>query len=589
MYRVYNSVSTTLSDASDAVTELSTASTLIAQYAPTVWHLLVVQDGNDADHVYMCVVRIDMMAGSQQFGYTPTIYVIIYPVFLKPWSFRNIAAMAVEVAFCVMVLGYMFAEVNCMRLLMRMPARGGGQQTRRKTQRYHPLLIYWFSLVNLLEWVSLLGSLVYLVFTWLSTVLLHPDRSKMADADWVLTQPQLEKIWAAGVLGTLFWTQLINLVIIGLLLLRYMFVHKGAQVILHMFQYALVPLKDVALFIVYISCVIGVALYGMYGSSGANSMFNSLSASLHSVLKLTFGFLSYEDFIKEPGLGRFNFLAAAAFWFCTLVLVIICQNIILAIVASCYEQARAEVGEENESFAFYFLHHFYCCCVVWARLYLLFQTRDSICRQYLRKLQSTEPYQVDPVMRNVVITMCIPEMRTLFLYCADTTGHVRYRAPILEAFQKCGGEGLYSSSYGSSTAGDLPPLDPKTMLAVFCAVFDTSGDEGSHFVNSTCKFRQLPTMRRPFLVPDDKRLVEIVGILFDAYSPEHAAGASGGGGDGSVDAYGGYKGGSSADRAAPAAAVALHARGGGLPWSTNAGSRKQHTRVHPDDGAKQKQ
>jgi hypothetical protein len=138
---------------------------------------------------------------------------------------------------------------------------------------------------------------------------------------------------------------------------------------------------DFAVFLVYIMLVLGSAIFAFFQLTGGNEQFIRFSDGLSIMTRLTFGFLSYEDFQAQAlGLGSAVAAVTFLFWIAVLLLVVYTQNIILAIVAEAYEEAKASLGMADMSFIMLiFLRVVFTFVYVYYQLKMLFEDLGCAC------------------------------------------------------------------------------------------------------------------------------------------------------------------------------------------------------------------
>lgn len=134
-------------------------------------------------------------------------------------------------------------------------------------------------------------------------------------------------------------------------IMRYMRVHTGLKAFYQVFIIAAREFIDFGVFLLYILLLLGAAVFAFFQLSGGNPQFLRFQDGLSLMGRLTFGFLDYTEFNNlSLGLGTAYSAVTALFWFGVLLLVVYSQNIILAIVAEAYEEAKATLGTADTSF-----------------------------------------------------------------------------------------------------------------------------------------------------------------------------------------------------------------------------------------------
>ena len=148
-----------------------------------------------------------------------------------------------------------------------------------------------------------------------------------------------------------------------------------------MFVIAAREFADFAVFLVYIMLVLASAIFAFFQLTGGNDQFLRFSDGLSIMTRLTFGFLDYEDFQANAlGLGSAVAAVTFLFWVAVLLLVVYTQNIILAIVAEAYEEAKATLGTAEMSFIMLiFLRIVFTVVFVYYQLKMLLEDLGLAC------------------------------------------------------------------------------------------------------------------------------------------------------------------------------------------------------------------
>eukprot|EP00879_Flechtneria_rotunda_P000618 GHRR01000731.1.p1 GENE.GHRR01000731.1~~GHRR01000731.1.p1 ORF type:complete len:1462 (+),score=478.47 GHRR01000731.1:180-4565(+) len=163
---------------------------------------------------------------------------------------------------------------------------------------------------------------------------------------------QLEQIqdWAHWYAAWLYMGIVVDFLIF-LRIARYMRIHVGLKAFYQVFIIAAREFLDFAVFLLFILVLLGSAVFAFFQLTGGNYQFLRFADGLSVMTRLTFGFLNYQEFQSQAlGVGAAVSTVTLLFWVAVLLLVVYTQNIILAIVAEAYEEAKAKLGTAETSF-----------------------------------------------------------------------------------------------------------------------------------------------------------------------------------------------------------------------------------------------
>ena len=121
--------------------------------------------------------------------------------------------------------------------------------------------------------------------------------------------------------------------------------------------------------------------YALFANSGTTADFLTFRGALHQIVKITFSFVDYDAFTeKNAQIGSFSTIVIFLFWFAIISLLILAQNVILAIVTSAHDQARRDTSDGNVFnfvirlgvfnfnfgvvFAVTYMYRSLCCCLI---------------------------------------------------------------------------------------------------------------------------------------------------------------------------------------------------------------------------------
>ncbi|KAG2500701.1 hypothetical protein HYH03_001466 [Edaphochlamys debaryana] len=158
---------------------------------------------------------------------------------------------------------------------------------------------------------------------------------------------------------TAAWYQIgaFALLLNGLSLYPYFRVHRGLRLYLHVLNAAWKALLDFLAFFAYIFLLIGFFCLATTQLPGVQPDLTYPSTAFAALAKLMLGFYSYEQFVNDavPKAMLLTAVQEAVFWISVIMLFILVQNILLAIVAVAYDEAKLAEGTADASFLFVLL------------------------------------------------------------------------------------------------------------------------------------------------------------------------------------------------------------------------------------------
>eukprot|EP00775_Hariotina_reticulata_P010000 gene10000-10154_t len=213
---------------------------------------------------------------------------------------------------------------------------------------------YWndyeiVSTVLLLAWVVVYVMLIFQVMVasgkWdFNSWSFEPGNQDTHD------QYDMLSYWARSYARWLYMGIVVDFVIC-LRMARYMRIHVGLKAFYQVFIIAAREFLDFAVFLLYILVLLGSTVFAFFQLTGGNYQFLRFADGLSVMSRLTFGFLTYDEFQSQAlGVGAAVSAVTFLFWVAVLLLVVYTQNIVLAIVAEAYEEAKAKLGTAETSF-----------------------------------------------------------------------------------------------------------------------------------------------------------------------------------------------------------------------------------------------
>ncbi|KXZ50542.1 hypothetical protein GPECTOR_16g717 [Gonium pectorale] len=110
--------------------------------------------------------------------------------------------------------------------------------------------------------------------------------------------------------------------------------------------------KDLLVFFGALWLLIVVLITPLFVVTGANTSFVDGSTAFLNIGLIAFSLFGYQDYFANdsPTFGDFKVVFMFVFWFTVIMLVVISQNVMLALVAAAYDEAREAEGNEDRSF-----------------------------------------------------------------------------------------------------------------------------------------------------------------------------------------------------------------------------------------------
>lgn len=243
-----------------------------------------------------------------------------------------------EVCLCILLIINTAIEIWQLRLCLA------------QHQRKRMFFLYWWN------WIQGLSTLC--VWTWVVFYIILIFQLKSKNWGVIPYGDNKESTKALAEMGTFsarYSNFLYGMIVLNALIcfrtMRYMRIHTGLKAFYQVFIIAAREFIDFGVFLLYILLLLGCAVFAFFQLSGGNPQFLRFPDGLSLMTRLTFGFLEYPEFNNNSlGLGTAFAAVTALFWFGVLLLVVYSQNIILAIVAEAYEEAKATLGSADMSF-----------------------------------------------------------------------------------------------------------------------------------------------------------------------------------------------------------------------------------------------
>jgi uncharacterized membrane protein len=131
--------------------------------------------------------------------------------------------------------------------------------------------------------------------------------------DSVLMHPYVTSFAYSRVSHRLYISGL-NVIFEGLQLQQYMQFHPGLRIYATLIGDAMVYLKDFGAYFLYLVLGLGFGSMALAMASGGNVDFVTLSGAISGILRMTFGYYDYDEFIANyQGVGSFG--ATSDIWY----------------------------------------------------------------------------------------------------------------------------------------------------------------------------------------------------------------------------------------------------------------------------------
>ncbi|GLI70451.1 hypothetical protein VaNZ11_015366 [Volvox africanus] len=135
--------------------------------------------------------------------------------------------------------------------------------------------------------------------------------------------------------------------LVGIRVLMHFKTHAGLSIFSLTLKLSWHRLKDLVMFFGYVYFLMTVLISPLFELTGANTMFRDTGTSLLNVALMTFQYMGFYDFFayNAPTFGKYWIIFMFFFAVIVCMSVVICQNVLLALVAGAYEEAREAVGD----------------------------------------------------------------------------------------------------------------------------------------------------------------------------------------------------------------------------------------------------
>ncbi|KAG1676331.1 hypothetical protein FOA52_001126 [Chlamydomonas sp. UWO 241] len=149
--------------------------------------------------------------------------------------------------------------------------------------------------------------------------------------------------------------------------------HPGLALFSETMSKAQRPLVNVVIVVIYIMVAISLTVWLVFSWLGANSNFETFGSTFLSILNLCLGFYDYEQFTggREYAWTVLVVFMSILFVITVFGLVIISQNLILAVIAEAYADAKVMLEGELDTFPVLIYYNIEMTCfVVWVGILL---------------------------------------------------------------------------------------------------------------------------------------------------------------------------------------------------------------------------
>ncbi|KAG2499396.1 hypothetical protein HYH03_002970 [Edaphochlamys debaryana] len=293
----------------------------------------------------------------------------------------------------------------------------------------------YFSFLNCLELAMLLvvtvsASMRYSLVASNSELL-----GRATQLGWAAMDPaadaELSQLYENGItLYILWYTWLAPTAVLAIMVFRHLNVHAGVGVFTELLSIAATPLKDLGLVIIYIIILCATINYLFFILVGSNLDLRTWGESFLTTILLALGYYDYNAFtVNNIAFSTWTPIAAFMFVLMALALVIIAQNVILAIIGVAYDKATELVRPTSGSFA-WFVAKVYFFHLVWLYYWVISGFSKDGARE--RFMSSAWQRWSREHARAYALT-CLPEMELVFTYFCDPGTLMLRRVPALEA------------------------------------------------------------------------------------------------------------------------------------------------------------
>ncbi|GLC52075.1 hypothetical protein PLESTB_000580000 [Pleodorina starrii] len=136
-------------------------------------------------------------------------------------------------------------------------------------------------------------------------------------------------------------------VLVGLRVLPFFKTQSGISIYLSTLGLSWQRLKDLACFFGYVFFLLIALIEPLFEITGANPLFRDTGTGILNTALMTFQYLGFPDYFSNnaPTFGAYWLIFMFFFWVVVLFSVVILQNVLLALVASAYDESREMAGE----------------------------------------------------------------------------------------------------------------------------------------------------------------------------------------------------------------------------------------------------
>ncbi|GIL74317.1 hypothetical protein Vretimale_2009 [Volvox reticuliferus] len=205
--------------------------------------------------------------------------------------------------------------------------------------------VFWYYLAQPWNIMDLLAIVNYLAW-WIAYVYLVA-KGFQSEVDTMETLEDFDALrsFADLQLQHLVWG-IFTALLVGIRVLMHFKTHAGLSIFSLTLKLSWQRLKDLMLFFGYVYFLMTVLISPLFELTGANTLFRDTGTGILNVTLMTFQYMGFYDFFANnaPTFGKYWIIFMFFFWVVVIILVVISQNVLLALVAGAYEEAREAVG-----------------------------------------------------------------------------------------------------------------------------------------------------------------------------------------------------------------------------------------------------
>ncbi|KAG2429046.1 hypothetical protein HXX76_011288 [Chlamydomonas incerta] len=296
----------------------------------------------------------------------------------------------------------------------------------KKKGRRRALHAVWFFITQPWNFIDLLTLVNYTI--WWIVYAVHVIKSFSMDITEIDSVSDYieNREYADARLRHMVWG-IFSAVLIGLRILPQLKTHGGLRIYSATLKLSWHRLKDLIVFFGYVGFLVTTLASPLFELTGANRLFKDTGTGLLNVGLLTFQYMGYTEYFAAdaPTFGEYRLIFMFIFWAVVIILAIISQNVLLALVASAYEEAReAEGAVERTHFTLSFYRIWWMFYARWHR----WIRRKSRC-QLLRELMAATRRPDVTFYQHVFVRWAVsdlPEARLLTMLYSDPASEVLY-------------------------------------------------------------------------------------------------------------------------------------------------------------------